>query len=78
MSYVSLMFCFVCPARTRPQGNEAKVTKNILHIGQNEAKHKSLMLCFVFQQTDLIGQLDTALARMKLLREISLYMCTKK
>ena len=57
MSYVSLMFCFVCPARARPHANEAKVTKNILRIDQNEAKHKSLMFCFVVQQTNLIGQL---------------------
>ena len=54
--YVSLMFCFVCPARARPHPNEAKVTKNILRIGQNEAKHKSLMF-FAVQQTNLIGQL---------------------
>jgi len=53
MSYVLLRL----PRRARPHANEAQVTKNILRIDQNEAKHKSLMFCFVVQQTNLIGQL---------------------
>ena len=65
MSYVSLMFCFVCPARARPHANEAKVTKNILRIDQNEAKHKSLCTEKNQLQTDTSISLQLRLGKKK-------------